>query len=344
MVKISNIVILLTPHHKKAMAHLFPELFVDQKTLVLHTQIIDVSEFRCNSYELTDYNFSRRRLFASPLTFIKPFRNNIKQINSEIRALLKEYHFKDGSKLYLGSDKDIFTQIFLSRLKTILSTVIAVDEGLGFYVKHSAKDNFIKVLYALITPILFGQRLYYIKRMGTLAAIDTVYIRHKKLLPKLNPGVQYVSFRLKSDQNPRNIKNGAVLFFSYPEQDFMLDPKEKIRLHTQVAQHLEKSQRHLIIKPHPRENIEFLKENLKGQPNVTILQARLLGEELDYFNYELIINVFSSVILDILDNNYPKSKLLTLGYHKTPPMKFDKELKYIPLSVFNVAKDLNLES
>jgi hypothetical protein len=147
---------------------------------------------------------------------------------------------------------------------------------------------------------------------------------------------------MKSSQFVKPIKKGTVLFFSFPEQDLQYDSQKKIALHLSIAQYLQKHGRKLIIKPHPRENVTYLQQNLTHS-NIEILDEQQLGEELHYFDYEFIINVFSSVILDIIDSTYPKNNLLTLGYTDIPPMKFDEELKYIPLSNFKVEKHLHLE-
>ncbi|MGW9684607.1 polysialyltransferase family glycosyltransferase [Flagellimonas sp. 2504JD1-5] len=343
MVEINTVVILLTPHHKRSISLLFPQIFKSQKTLLLYSPVIRVDEFECQKYLLTDYAFSRRRIFSSPLQFVKPFRDNIQKIDKEIKALELKYCFQYGIQWFFGSDKDIFTQLLLQRLNSKLGKVIAIDEGLGFYLFLSYKDRLISFLYWLMTPILFGRRLYYVKRLGTIRAIDTVYLRHKELLPRTKKGVDYREFSLKSKQNHRNIVKGKVLFFSYAEQDFMLDPKKKIETHRELAALLRETGRELIIKPHPREDSGFLREGLKNESNLTILESNQMGEDLDYFAHELIINVFSSLIFDLLDSNYPKNRIITLGFLPKPPMKFDGKMTYIPLKNFNVKTHLHLE-
>lgn len=344
MVSIKVIIILTTPYHKKAIQHLFPDYFNCENTLLLHSAILDVSDLGCQKYTLTNYEFSRKKIFTAPLEFVKPFRKKIKAIITEIVELNSMYLFETGMECYFGSDKDIFTQIFLDKLKPKLTKVTVVDEGLGFYLRLSIKDKFIAFLYSLITPVLFGQRLYYIKRLGVLPLINIVYVRDKNLLPKLIKDKEYKEFRLKNMQTKRAVEFGKILFFSFPEQDFVIDPKEKAQIHLSVANFLAQYGRRLVIKPHPRENTEYLKNALKGIHNISILEGNQLGEELDYFEYEIIINVFSSMILDLIESFYPKQRILTLGYAKKPPMKFDEDLKYIPLNKFNIKDHLNFES
>lgn len=344
MVDIEHVIILKTPFHFMAIEHLFPDLFNRQTTLVLYSPILDLKNCSCHKRELIDYGFSRKRIFKNPLKFIKPFRRNVGLIFIEIDDIKREYRFSSSCNWYLGSDKDIFTQILLEKSKEKQHTVAAIDEGLGFYMMLSAKDHIVSFFYKVLTPLLFGVRLYYIKRLGTLPAIDKVYVRHKKLVPEFIGNKHYHEFQLKSNQKSKKIPTGLVLFFSYPEQDFVLDPDKKIKMYVETAGHLKDVGRKLIIKPHPREDVQYLKNGLQGISNIEILQGNLLGEKLDYFDYELIVNVFSSVILDILDNKYPKERILTLGYFLSPPIKFDPLMVYVPLSKFNTTKHLNFDT
>lgn len=342
MVEINTIIILKTPYHQKSIEHLFPMEFNSEKTLLLYMCSLVVSNYKCNKWELSEYDFSRKQIFKNPLKFTKPFRKKIRDIDTEIAEIKEKYSFSKRTRIFLGSDKDIFTQLFLTAISQNTAKLIAVDEGLGFYVKLTFKDYVIASIYKLLTPVLFGKRLFFIKRLGTLPGINTVYLRNIDLLPSKSKGIEYVEFQMKSTQLVKPLEKGMVLFFSFPEQDLQYDSKKKIALHLSIAKYLQKQGRKLIIKPHPRENVAYLQQNLT-LANIKILDESQLGETLQYFNYEFIINVFSSVILDIIDSNYPKNKLLTLGYTDNPPMKFDKELRYIPLSNFEVEKHLLLE-
>lgn len=342
MVEINTVIILKTPFHQKAIEHLFSKKFNCKNTLVLHNDSLTVDHYTCNKRILSEYDFSRQRIFKNPIKFIRPFRKKIKEIDAEIVEIKQKYSFSKETITYLGSDKDIFTQVLLSALKNNLAKVIAVDEGLGFYVRLTFKDHLIAALYKSLTPLLFGKRLYFVKRLGTLACVDTVYLRNFDLLPSKTKGIEYVEFQMKSKQIIKPIEKGKVLLFSFPEQDLYFESKTKLAMHLSIAKHLQDYGRKLVIKPHPRENVIYLKHNLTHE-NIEILDEQQLGETLQYFDYEFIINVFSSVILDIIDSSYPKNCLLTLGHTNTPPIKFDEQLKYIPILQFEVEKHLLLE-
>ena len=342
MAKIDTVIIILTPFHKKVIFHLFPDAFANENTLILYRSIINVDEYKCHKQKLTDFNFSRKKIFKSPMQYLRPFRKKVMTIKEEIKVLEGNYDFSKQLKLYFCSDKDVFSQILLQKLN--FSHIVAIDEGLGFYVRLSLKDHVIAFLYRILTPVLFSQRIYYIKRMGTLSQIDLVYLRKIDLLPRLKKGINYKEFHIKSAQKKRVIKPGEVLFFSFPEQDFLFDPEEKLRLQKNIADYLKKHNKKLVIKPHPRENVSFLRNGLADNENVVVLEGNLLGEELDYFKYEFIINIFSSIILDIIDSLYPKERLITLGFPKLPPMKFDGSLKYIHIHEFKIEEHIEFET
>ena len=83
-----------------------------------------------------------------------------------------------------------------------------------------------------------------------------------------------------------------------------------------------------------QKEIDFLKQQLESFENITFLDKRHPGEDICYFDYELIINFFSSIILDIIEKNYPKSNILTVGVWGKPRVSFDTELKYYNIRKF----------
>lgn len=344
MVDINQVIILLTPFHKRAMYHLFSEAFNQESTLIFHSTIVDVSEFTCNVERMTEYDFSRRKIFKSPFKLIVPFKRKVNEIKKEIELLKEKYAFKDGLNFCIGSDKDIFTQILLSKFKKTTKSITAVDEGLGFYVRKSVQDHLIALLYFLATPVLFGQRLYYIRRLGTYPGIDTVYVRDKELLPKQKNNIEYKEFVLQRNQVPQAIPKGKILFYSFPEQDYLYNRIEKINLYKRIGGYLGQNNRVLVIKPHPREDISSLVTGLDGYENIRVLDGDFLGETLYYFEYEFIFNVFSSILLDIVSSSYPKERLFTLGFTNSPLVRFDQHLSYIPMKEFNIRKVLRFEN
>jgi hypothetical protein len=344
MVEIKEVIILLTPFHKKALYHLFPEKFNQRTTLILHSLIVNVAEFNCCKEQLTPYDFSRKKIFQSPLKLIRPIKKKVEQIKNEIAELHHNYNFSGPLCFIIGSDKDIFTQFLLYNLGKSTKKIIAVDEGLGFYVRRTLKDFVIALLYQLFTPILFGQRLYYIKRLGTMPGISEVYLRDIGLLPKQQKHIKYKEFHFNELQVPKIINSGKVLLYSFPNQDYLFEEVEKIDIYRKIGSYLKANSRELIIKPHPREDYNGLVLGLSEYENINVLNGSFLGETLNYFEYEYIINVFSSIILDIVSSSYPKKRLLTLGFTKRPLIRFDKQLFYIPIKEFNIENEIKFEN
>ena len=344
MVNINYVVIILTPFQQKAITNLFPDRINNKRTLILSGESIDDQIYIAHKEKIKSYNFSQKKIFKNPLKFTVPFRRNIKAIKNSMTLLQDKYNFSEDLVIYIGSDKDVFTQIFVGSLKNKTKSIVAVDEGLGYYVKEGAKDKLIQLIYFIITPFLFGFRLYYIKRLGTLRGIDTVYLRDPDLLAQRKKNIRYLKFNFTSNQNSRKISNGKILLFSFPSQHYMYPSDKKINLYRDISDYLSVNNRELIIKPHPREDVETLRIGLEDKKNVHLLKGNITGEMLDYFEYEIIINVFSSIILDIVSNSYPKKRVITLGFDKKPAIKLDGELQYIPIHCFKIEEHIEFET
>lgn len=341
MKKINHIVLIITPFHKKVISHLFPDLLNRKDVLILFSEYVSLSKGDAALERLKNYNFSRKKLFNNPFGLLKNTQQKIESIKKEITRLEKDYSFTDNLKLLICSDKDIFTQILINQIITKKKPnrkLIAVEEGIGFYSKVKTKDVFLSFLYKISTPIVFGIRLYYFKRLGCHPKINDIYLRVPELLDKKKKDVNYIKFFLNttSDTNDKRIPlEGTSLLFSFPEQDLNYKAEKKINIIKQIAEHLDKEDKKLVIKPHPRENSEVLINELGTIKNITILDKSVSGEEIDYFQYEFIFNFFSSIIIDILDRKYPSLRLITIGFHEKCPIQFSEGMKYISINKFS---------
>jgi hypothetical protein len=337
MEQINNLIILITPFHKMVVNKLFPELLDRKDTLVLYSEFVDSIDIIAQKRKLTNYNFSRSELFSAPFKNFSKTRAKLINAKNNVNSLSSEFNFSLSLNIIICSDKDIFTQIFLNKLfdNENHRKLIAIEEGLGFYVKTNKKDQLFSLIYRMVTPVLFGTRLYYVKRLGIYPKISTIYIRALDLLPKgVSEKIEYKTFKLNSSTERKEIVNGKFLFFSFPEQDYKMDVELKINLIEDIANFALKNNKELIIKPHPREKIELIQERLNKIENIKIFDKKISGESLDYFDYEYIVNFFSSIILDIIENDYPESRLLTIGVPEKPLIKFKNELKYYSLASF----------
>lgn len=260
-------------------------------------------------------------------------------MKGDIRTLLEMFTFSDEFTIYICTDKDIFTQILLNTFfekKTGNIKLIAIEEGLGYYLYSEFKDKCLEYLYKLITPIVFGESLRYTRRLGVDPRINQVYLRAPGLLPVKKKGIKYTKFDFHYQITMKEPKKGQVLFFSFPEKDMGLDIDKKIDLIKKLVFYLKSKEKKLKIKPHPREDIDVLNEQLSHFENVEILENKITGEALNYFDYEMIFNFLSSMIIDILNRGYPKNKLKTIGIWKKPPLKFPQELDYFTIFDFKI--------
>ena len=341
MEKIDNLVIITTPFHKEVVEKIFPNLINESSTLVLYSKFVDASTICTHKILLFDYKFSRSELFSKPLKNYKNTVTKFRKVKNDVENINQKFNFSNNLKIVICSDSDIFTQLMLNSLfkQDNKRELIAIEEGLGFYLRTTLKDKLFALIYKVLTPILFGSKLYYVKRMGVYPKIKTIYVRDITLLPKKLKNIdKYKEFslnRVLADKKP--IMKGVILFFSFPDQDYQMDESIKYKLILEIANFAKKRNKVLTIKPHPRENIR--PEKFKGLTNIVILDKSIVGESLDYYDYEFIINFFSSIILDIVEYDYPKSNLLTIGLLQKPLIEFKDGLKYCSLKDF-IASDL----
>lgn len=343
---IKHLFIILTPFQKVAINQLFEEVLGKEDSLVLHSGIVHENGIMCAKERLINYEFSRMKLFAEPLKYLKATRLNVQDAKKEIEDLKNKYEFSEELEIVLGTDKDVFTQLFLNELYKLSKKhkLTLVDEGIGFYTNLNYKDKVLSLVYKLVTPLLFGSRLYYIRRIGVYPKIDKIYLRAPELLGSKIKGIKYVKFNLKNKNIVKSkITKGDILLYSCPNQDGNIPLMDKISIIIDVANYLLRLNKNLTIKPHPRENLIELKTKLGEFKNIKILDNKFSGEDIDYFNYELVINFFSSVIIDLLDKDYPENRILTIGFSEKPSINFEKHLNYCYFKNFNASVLINFD-
>lgn len=344
--KIKHLFIILTPFQKTVIHQLFKEKLELENTLILLSEYVSLDDFGVEKETLKNYEFSRERLFRQPLKYLKITRDNVKEAKGSIELLNSKFNFSKDLEIYLGTDKDVFTQLFLNDLfkNGPLRKLTLIDEGLGYYIKPATKDKILSVVYRFLTPMFFGSQLLYIRQLGTHPRINDVYLRAPELLKEKSDKINYIRFNLESQINMfPGMGSNKVLLFSFPNQDYNLSTTFKINIIKDIALHLKKFNKELVIKPHPRENTSELEELLFGLDNIQILNHTIQGESLNYFEYELILNFFSSIIIDLIDKKFPNEKILTIGFTKTPIIHFNDGLNYCYIKDFNASKFINFD-
>lgn len=344
--KIQKVFVVITPFQESNFRELFPDDFDSSETLVFKSVFVDFRLKSSLQEEVKDYDFSRERLFRNPLKNYRITKSKVEQVKAYISTLFQNYEFQDSLRIFLGTDKDIFTQLFLNRIKkqALNFHVTMVDEGLGFYKKIGFKDKVISGMYKFLTPILFKEKLLYIKRLGVHPDIRDMYLRFPELRPTKSGKVRIIPFSHGTkDPRSRILKtDGRVLLFSFPNDDYLISDYSKIDMINSIFNEVKYHGKTLVIKPHPRENIEVLKKRFNEIEGVEILPRNLPGECLNYFDFELIVNFFSSLVLDLLSKKYPIERIITIGFTRKPTIELPKSMFYNIYGRFDAKKELKI--
>ena len=312
--RLQNVFIILTPFQLKMMQEVFEERLTATDTVVFHTRHVPLKEeeFPGRCIEIQFETFSFIELKKSPLKNIIAYRNQINTIKSYVGQFIGQNEIGDQLQVVIGTDKDIFTQILLNKLYKLSHTEItlhAVEEGLGYYIKEDRKDKIKALVYRILAPVLFGEKIIYHRQLGTDYRINKLYVRLPQMLPKHKNliGKEISQLKLHESAPAHPPTTNKVLIFSFPNEDYDINSNNKKEIYKALLSQL--VGRDIVVKPHPREAIDVF-ENF---PEVDILDKSKVGEDLDYFQFEMIINFSSSVIIDILSRGYPVDRIFTIA-------------------------------
>ena len=313
---VKNIFIIITPFQLAMMKQVFGKEINREDSLILFSENVELNSNKSALKEQVDFGgFSIHELKKHPLTTIKTYRSKLKAIKLKIIRMLDGREI-ELSKVIIGTDKDNFTQVFL---EVIFSKYVnlnrkfelhAVEEGLGYYMKEGPKDTILKILYRWLTPSLFGQRIEYHKLLATDKRIDTIHMRLPELRPrtKSKDGITVQQIPFKSRNLAKSSKGDGkkVLIYSFPNQDYAISDQEKYDIYKTLIDKLKGYD--IFVKPHPRESIAIFDRF----PEIGLLPGKMIAEEMNYFEYSKIVNFTSSVIIDILQNDYPADQVYTI--------------------------------
>lgn len=340
MKKIKCIFIILTPFQRKNFESFFFENFQEPEVLIIRSNIVDFFPNFNNQIVLDIEPFSIFHLIKKPFTEFFNVKKDIESINKVIYRVFNDYNVEKKIDLYIGSEKDNFTQIFLNYLNTYkrVSNIIAVEEGTGYYKKEKFKDKVFKKIFPFFSLLFFNNKINYVKCLGTDKRINIVYSRFPKLLPYKSGKKIYKKLKFLEEDSRichrYDFKKNSVLFFSFPEQDYNKSFSFKKNIYLAIIKkHLLEGQ-DLFIKPHPRENqLEILKF-IKPYNNVHLIDQKILGEKIDFKLYSKIINFSSSIILHLLTINFPTERIITIGYKKKPMLNLFHKTNFIYYKTF----------
>lgn len=295
------------------MKMVFPTELYSRDSLIIHSKNVTIEGSVLGKKHLVEFaGFSIHQIKKSPIRTLFFYKEKLQQINTHIKDLLSTYDL-NLTKIVIGTDKDNFTQILLNNIYSCKKTannveLHAVEEGLGFYVRENKKDKLLKLIYRSLTPILFGFKLEYHKLLATDKRISFIHLRLPELRPKTthnkNVILKKIPIPLSKEAKTGHGKN--VLIFSFPNQDYDISDGQKADYFKIILSKLKGYD--VIVKPHPRENVEVFK-NFNG---IKVLSRKSTGEKLNYHEYVKIINFASSVIIDILMRDYPTNQIYTI--------------------------------
>ena len=334
MIRISDVFIVITPFQKREMEKIFSDKIGSKKTLVIRSNIVsDFAENR-NVLALDFEGFSIFRFLKNPIKQVVKVRKYFANINDILDDIECQYIFEKGLNLYIGSDKDHFTQLFINRHVRARnkSRLIAIDEGTGYYIRENALDYLYRLIYPIFSYMIFGNKINYIRCLGKDKRIHELYLRYPDLVPYRSSKVSYNLIRDSNVEVVLNSKRRDVLFFSFPEEDYNKNFEFKSRLFLHIRQTYLKRGEYLYIKPHPRENVMDLRRFVKENHSIRLMENEVLGEDMSFANYAKIVNFSSSIIFHLLSINYPLGDIITIGFRRSSSITIFNSTVYLKYS------------
>lgn len=332
---ITNWVIVLNPLQLKNTLTILENREID---IVYYTENIDLSEIgiilpQSKLIKIPANIFKKDDIFKAPWKTLIHYR---KVINHFLEIVEKYLSFLDRkANVYCGSDKNVYVQALTLKLreKGKLSSLISVDEGAGHYCKEKPNGPAKEFLYKLLSKILLGIPYDYVDVMGTWKHVSEIWVRWPEKLGYRAKGKKY--FKIPSQSNYKivnkklNSKNVLILSSPLAMDKFVSIEKEYKILHT-IIKNLKNKDCFITIKPHPRDELHKF-EKLSNEFQINILNSAEIAENLDYWDYGLVINFGSSVILDMLNVGYPSNRIITLdviGICDKVPLFLDTKVCY----------------
>ncbi len=312
---IDRIYIALTPFHFKSFTAKDDPSIMGKNALFFKENIVKLESLELegvNIVEIIPMEFRIYDFFEDPLNSIRKYRFQIKEIKRFCEMVLHKYSLSENIQINIGSDRDIFTQVFLNTIYRKFSNknihLNAFEEGTGYYDKKTTFDHVKSVIFPILSPIFFGEKLHFNKPMGSDRRINTVFCRFPELIKK-NRFSTYTKLTVRENLNygEYNPESTKVLIFSFPLKDRDIAINDKVRWFTLIFNKYTNVE--FVIKLHPRE--ELFK--IEGFP-VSFLPSDYKIGDLNYFDYKSIVNFSSSILMDILMSGYPKKKILTIGF------------------------------
>ena len=211
--------------------------------------------------------------------------------------------------IYLGSDKQLFNQIFLSIYE--FKSVNLFDEGIGLYRERLLKFKLYDIIYYFFSNLFFGISVHYVQPIGSHPKVNNIYARRKELLQYRRNDINYIDLPYELNKKSKN-NNKVILLLPYNEKLEISIKTMLIHFKSLVMIFIYHGLK-VDIKPHPRDSNNYNKIFI-DKKNINIINKEILSEKLNLQSYDWIINYRSSSILNLIFSNYKTDKILTISF------------------------------
>lgn len=261
-------------------------------------------------------DFSRRAALRNPISALLRFRGTVQHT----RARLLECIGRGDRpvELWCGQDRNVHLQLMARMLARAgrLSRVIAVDEGVGYYVRPHWSRFFWRPVYTLLSPLVVGVRYDHVPVLGFWRPVTEIWLRWPEMVVVRRADVTYRQISQERPQADRSngvaLHRNHVLLISSPlTTDRVLRASAEQQILRKLVEGVLAAGYELTIKPHPRDPAGKF-AGFSGLDRTTVLDCSRSAEDLDYWSYDLILNFGSSVVMDVLAAGYPADRIITL--------------------------------
>jgi Alpha-2,8-polysialyltransferase (POLYST) len=336
----TKVVILLTPLHLEMFKAVIKEYSIEWEKLLIYFSKHISKDLLIDTFGDSSIIFIE--IPVGNISYINFTKQPLKTIVF-VRKLIKKYELvldnslsKEIGEVFLGSDKDLFTQILVKKLKnsSCLFLVSALDEGIGYYKSNAAYDFLFRFLFSLFSKILFKYRLNYVSVLGKSRWINIIYARFPSKIKAKNKIILKASLPSKRIRSISSNKRVLILTSPLSEEQFMTPCKEVI-LYSKIISNYLREEFLIDIKQHPREELSKFKKFSNCQ-EISYVDAHLPAEFIDYSNYREVVNFGSSVVLDLIANGYPPDHIITYPISnkiKLPDLFNETDIRIVPSDI-----------
>lgn len=231
----------------------------------------------------------KKNKFIIPITF----RYNLKKI-------IKFFHTCKVENIYVFNDVSPITQYLCCNIN-YTGVVIEVEEGIGLYRNSNIRQA---NLFKLFGKVCFGHSFEFITRQGTSSFVKYIMCHYPQLLNKQQKDKNIMEMPIGgfNDIATRmGIKqiNGPDWFVGQPlVEDGVLREEDYLLIISRLIEFASRHNRMLVIKPHPRENIDkykFFSSQLRIITNWKIPMELLIGNRFPTNVY----TIYSSAVLQL---------------------------------------------